>query len=268
MSEPLQAVPCPLCDYDLRGQHQMPEARCPECGSVFAWPDLIDPAKRLHPFVFEHHPRRNVRSVARTLLATVKPATFWRSLHPAQPSRPRRLVLYWLICCAPLAAALLVRYADDAVERYQLTSTQRTMMLALMPDHEAQALVRQYGSVQAYLDCYWPMPPSWAFFVSAFQGWKPFYGGGERGAAGWMTVTLAMLLALPLMIVGVMRLLRTTMQQARVGTAHLARVAIYCADVFTWLNVALLLGSLINAWVAHRSIARLPFGVPSRRVYL
>ena len=92
--DPEAPVPCPMCDYDLRGQ---PEPRCPECGYRFEWPQLPDPALKRHPYLFEHHPRRNVRSFVRTLLGGVLPRRFWRSLRPSQPSAPRRLVLYWVL---------------------------------------------------------------------------------------------------------------------------------------------------------------------------
>ena len=44
---------CPLCEYNLRG---LIEPRCLECGYRFEWPDLLDPRRRLHPYLFEHHP--------------------------------------------------------------------------------------------------------------------------------------------------------------------------------------------------------------------
>src|SRR4051794_13009935 len=66
-SDPL---PCPLCDYDLRG---LTEPRCPECGYWFDWSDLIDPTKRRHPYLFEHHSRRNVWSFFRTMLGGLRP---------------------------------------------------------------------------------------------------------------------------------------------------------------------------------------------------
>jgi DNA-directed RNA polymerase subunit RPC12/RpoP len=41
-------VACPLCGYDLRA---LTEPRCPECGYAFTWPDLVDPARRPHPYL-------------------------------------------------------------------------------------------------------------------------------------------------------------------------------------------------------------------------
>src|SRR4051812_24212148 len=88
-------VLCPLCDYNLRG---LTEARCPECGAKFDWEELRDPTRRMHPYLFEHHPERPFDSFVRTLLAGFRPGRFWKTLFPSQPSRPRRLMLYWMIC--------------------------------------------------------------------------------------------------------------------------------------------------------------------------
>ena len=89
-----EEVHCPLCDYNLRG---LIEPRCPECGFKFAWPDLLDPTKRRHPFIFEHHPERNLWSAWKTTTAMLRPRRFWSSLRPSQPSNAKRLFNYWLI---------------------------------------------------------------------------------------------------------------------------------------------------------------------------
>src|SRR3954447_11621018 len=92
---------CPLCTYDLR---RLIEPRCPECGYRFEWDELRDPARRLHRYLFEHHPERNAWSLVCTFLGGLRPRRFWAQLHPAQPSRSRRLLVYWLV----LAAVCLV----------------------------------------------------------------------------------------------------------------------------------------------------------------
>jgi hypothetical protein len=96
-------IPCPLCEYDLRG---LAEPRCPECGYRFEWDELRDPRRRFHPWLFEHHPNRNKWSFYRTLTGGLAPAGFWSTLYPTQPSRPRRLLAYWGLTALPLAAAV------------------------------------------------------------------------------------------------------------------------------------------------------------------
>src|SRR5687768_5496500 len=88
-----EPVCCPLCDYDLRG---LAEPRCPECGYRFTWPEVLDPARRVHPYLFEHYPHRSAWAFLRTLLGGLRPRRFWTGLLPAQPGRPRRIVDYWL----------------------------------------------------------------------------------------------------------------------------------------------------------------------------
>src|SRR5215213_6018623 len=95
LASPAAEILCPLCDYNLRG---LIEPRCPECGFAFSWEELSDPQRRVHPYAFEHHAERNLWSFRKTLLGGLRPGRFWRTLFPTQPSRPRRLILYWLIC--------------------------------------------------------------------------------------------------------------------------------------------------------------------------
>lgn len=85
---------CPLCDYNLRG---LIEPRCPACGYRFAWSDLLDAHRRIHPWLFEHHPESNIRSYLATVRAVQRPSKFWPTLHPAQPSRPGRMLAFWLV---------------------------------------------------------------------------------------------------------------------------------------------------------------------------
>src|SRR5688500_14282446 len=83
---------CPLCGYSLRGlSAAVPESpRCPECGYRFQWPELLAARQYLHPYLFEQHPERNVRSFLRTLFGGLRPRRFWASLHAAHAVRPRR----------------------------------------------------------------------------------------------------------------------------------------------------------------------------------
>src|SRR5205823_1819790 len=94
-------VACPLCDYNLRGLNS---PRCPECGFGFKWKEVLDLTRQKHEYLFEHHPERNFWSLWRTIVGGLWPERFWTTLHPAQPSRPWRLLIYALviICIATL----------------------------------------------------------------------------------------------------------------------------------------------------------------------
>src|SRR5688572_3879237 len=87
-------VICPLCEYNLRG---LTEPRCPECGYRFEWHDVFNSDRYQHPFLFEHHPERNIWSFVRTLVGTLLPVRFWESVQPTLPLRARRLIIYWLL---------------------------------------------------------------------------------------------------------------------------------------------------------------------------
>jgi len=84
-------IECPLCGYNLRG---LSEARCPECGSQYTWGELLDPRRRTHPYLFEHHPERNAWSFWRTFVGGLNPQAFWTTLHPMQPTSRKRMSLY------------------------------------------------------------------------------------------------------------------------------------------------------------------------------
>src|SRR5262245_51548252 len=108
-----EELTCPLCDYNLRG---LADPRCPECGYAFAWPDLIDPTRRRHPYLFEHHHKRNIWSFFKTLFGGLRPRRFWTTLNPAQPSRPFRLAIYAVITCCFLMLPPLMAIVPAIVE--------------------------------------------------------------------------------------------------------------------------------------------------------
>src|SRR5437763_13596735 len=93
-------VHCPLCEYNLRG---LVEPRCTECGYRFAWPELLDNRGRWHPFLFEHHSDRNLKSLLKTFIAGWMPRRFWSTLTARHQIKPNRLRTYaMLTIIAPL----------------------------------------------------------------------------------------------------------------------------------------------------------------------
>jgi len=113
-------IHCPLCQYNLRG---LIEPRCPECGFRFAWFEVLDPRRRQHDFLFEHHPERNIVSFFRTLIAGLRPRRFWTALHPFQRISAARLRLYALLTVLPCVVAFsLISRFEIARARYFLPS--------------------------------------------------------------------------------------------------------------------------------------------------
>ena len=100
-----EEIRCPLCDYNLRG---LKRPRCPECGYLFHWPEILDPTRRIHRYLYEHHPEREFRSIAQTILGSLRPVRFWKSLHAAQLVNSSRLLSYWRITLLGAALALCI----------------------------------------------------------------------------------------------------------------------------------------------------------------
>jgi hypothetical protein len=132
-------LPCPTCRYNLRMLHT---PRCPECGIVFRWQELLrvlcprcgqslgdldsdncsgcelalnwaallDDAIPLPGPLYEYSPHP-VRAALRTAVAVLMPRRFWRSRPLELPAVPKRLRAYrrkaWSLGIAGLLVGLL-----------------------------------------------------------------------------------------------------------------------------------------------------------------
>ena len=246
-----------MCRYDLRG---LAEPRCPECGYAFVWEDLTDPARRLHPYFFEHHPERPAWSFVRTLLGGLRPRRFWGSLNPAGPARPRRMVAYWLIVLLAALPGLALLYATAAVRLSVQNRASRTGMTNYygLPGNAAERKKweRDTGmTLPQYLQRYLPLPPSPRFFGAVF------------GAPVVVPVVMPLLMWMlwPWVTAALLRLvLWSTLRQAKVRAIHLLRCGVYCSDTFLWVwLVAAGVGAVftydaLNAPAATASLAPVP----------
>jgi hypothetical protein len=207
---------CPLCDYNLRG---LQEPRCPECGHRFAWRDLTDPRRRKHPWLFEHHPDRNLWSFWKTARGGLRPLRFWSSLSPAQPSRPRRLVLYWCIAATigllGPASPYLAVWGQSALRARQAPAPYQ--YLARLP----AGGVRWVTTTRA--------PPPALDLEDAFEIVGPGYLASAAWAVAWPWFT-----CLTLMV------FRVSMRRARVKTVHVLRCVVYSSDPMIWAGIAML----------------------------
>src|SRR4051812_30024329 len=153
----LDDVPCPLCTYNLRG---LTDPRCPECGYTFSWPALFEARRTVHPYLFEHHPKRNVRAFLRTSLATLLPRRFWRSLSAAHPVGVRRLIFYWFLASLPLVTILIAAVSINAWLYRERIALQARQTLAFYqsltpasPGYgDAPEILKRYGSFKAFVD--------------------------------------------------------------------------------------------------------------------
>jgi hypothetical protein len=208
-------IVCPLCDYNLRG---LAEPRCPECGYRFQWRDLLDSKRREHPYIFEHHPQRNVWSFVRTAIGGLRPWKFWSSLRPDQTSRPKRLVMYWgmsmLIVLSLMVVACTALYADE-------TARHNASRILLLPAR-GTALRLPRG---AYLTR--PVAPRSYLDWNAFR--HSFVYEGPPFLVFWVAC-----LAWPWLTLAILMIFRVSMRRAKVKTVHVLRSVLYSSDAFIW----------------------------------
>ncbi len=225
-------VLCPLCEYNLRG---LSEARCPECGYRFEWDVITDPAARPHPFAFENHPERNVRSFFRTLWGTLTPTRFWKSLSPTQPSRGGRLAGYAVICSVFTlmvvvgfwywAAASEWRYTEQRLSR--LSTYQRFSYGAGSPTNlPPTPLIVQMSAVEKWR--------------SACEMWS--YRPDLRG----LLVLSVLWLIWPWMTLLSLAVFQISMQRAKIKTIHVARSIFYSFDAGAWLGMIVVMAGAVS----------------------
>lgn len=131
LPDPQRATPleCPRCGYDQSAipptwTRQCPvEGQCSECGLVFPWRDIFDPMRGIPRWSFEHVPRKKKRTLFlaafRTLLRSLLPWKFWRTVELRWPVRPPRLVVYTILtACLVLYFGQLTFEAVSSLWRY------------------------------------------------------------------------------------------------------------------------------------------------------
>ena len=222
-------VPCPLCYYNLRG---VAEPRCPECGYTFAWRDLLDPERRRHPYLFEHHPRWNAWSLWRTFVGALRPRMFWRELRPAQPSNRRRLLLYWFLTSLLALAVPLGMIGTGLVQSAVHTRGMRAYYAATG------------RMTQGLLDINYPPPSQFKFYRRHFAQY--------RGRALERLLTMAgVYAAWPWMTFLALMIFQASMRRAKVKPVHVMRCVTYTFDAIGLFSWALLLtfGLVVAAWL-------------------
>lgn len=195
-------IECPLCGYNLRG---LSEARCPECGGVFAWRDLLDPQRRHHAFLYEFHPEAGLRSFLRTLMAGVNTLRFWRSVHPVLPIHVRRLYRYLFVVFAFMFASFV--FGQFAIVSWQAGRTWWWRGTQF--------------SGNAYLPWTWTVNDLWIVLG---------YNSHLANVLVWFAATF-----------GAMLVFQGSMRRRRIRWTHVFRCLVYSSDVFVWLTVVLLL---------------------------
>lgn len=233
-----EEILCPLCEYNLKG---LTEPRCPECGYTCEWQDLLDPNRRLHRYVFEHHPQRNYRSFWQTTAGVLRPRRFWRSLQPMQPSNPRRLVLYWVLAMLlayglfEVVVAGCVYHFDIGPQFVRNRGNQRAMIAWYkglpQTDPKRVNVVRNFGSVEKAAEYYYPTRLSWQTILGVFQDAFRMY---------WPALTHPLPLVLwPWLMFTTLMIFRWSMRRARVRPIHVLRCCLYTCGTVVWLALVI-----------------------------
>ena len=212
-------VPCPLCEYNLRG---LTDPRCPECGYRFAWAEVLTP-RPTHPYLFECHPERNVWSFARTQAGGYRPRLFWATLQPAIRIRPMRLAAYWTLSVALPVAGVGLAAGRAAVDVKARNGSQRRTALTWT--------VASPSQLAATIARYDPPVTSWRFRDQVV----------DRLRWGGSGVVLVAVLAWPCVTFATLQVFAVSMRRAQVRRAHVARCAIYSCDI----GVAAALATLV-----------------------
>lgn len=220
-------VVCPLCEYNLRG---LTEARCPECGYRFDWADVTNPDKRLHSYLFEHHPERNIRSFFRTLWGTLRPIKFWSSLSPSQPSRPGRLAVYWLLSSALLFTAVLSQWICAIVNLWNSSKW---------------TYYTPYGINTS------PAVTPFSFqhlFITAQLAWRR-----DEGLEVIFDLSIFWL-CWPLLTFLALSIFQVSMARAKIKTIHVLRCLCYSFDAGAWLGILIGALAILYLWLPNIAI--------------
>lgn len=191
---------CPLCDYNLRG---LTEPRCPECGYQFDWPSVLDPDKKKHPYLFEHHAERNIWSFLQTLLHSLEPGRFWTALQPTHHFRAGRAILYWaLYALTPLLPAGVAVF--EAVRAQMLMPVFRRLPWAAPPTLSFKLVLRSVG--------------------------------GRIGVYA-ILVSVALVACWPWLNYLALMIFQQSMRRAQVKSSHVLRCVIYSGDLIFWYSL-------------------------------
>jgi hypothetical protein len=235
---PDESLACPLCEYDLRGQV---EPRCPECGYRFTWDELRDPARRLHPYLFEHHPERNVWSFFRTLVGGLRPRQFWGTLLPTQPSRPGRLAVYAIIIALSFVAPAALNVARVIESQWTMMAQQRAAYAQSLARFGLRAAARINLAAPPPGPTVISPPPTTQQLLNATTPAPSFRAVLRQPyVANWIERTVihsAVPMAWGGLTLAAMMIFQVSLRRARLRPVHLVRCVVYSGDLLLWVYV-------------------------------
>jgi hypothetical protein len=210
------ALCCPLCEYNLRGLDQ---PRCPECGFAFSWSELIRGLLELHPYLFEHQPKRNLWSFWQTYWRDSFPRRFWKSVSPAQTVRLPRLLFYWGVTNLVVPLVLVFVFVSNTLDA--ANGTPSTIHSYLRP---------RYGAVPAL---------SSPIMSSVQLAWQDTIWDFQRTSVVLSVLTM---LAWPVFTLAALLVFSQSMRQAKIRKRHVLRAVVYGCDFGFAASILVFLG--------------------------
>jgi hypothetical protein len=187
----------------------------------------------VHPYLFEHHPERNIRAFFRTMWGTLRPVKFWESMSPAQPSRPKRLIIYWGFSSLLLLLFLVTMWVRAVVALWDLNG-----YLVFIP--------ARYGQIPVNVPIQTlPSPFSWAHFweISAFALRRhEGFNFAIFLTVSWIIWPWLMFLALSVF--------QISMRRAKIRGIHVIRCLVYSYDIGAPLALVASAVTLLSFWVS------------------
>lgn len=215
-------VKCPLCGYNLRG---LVEPTCPECGYHFEWDRVLHVGKYVHLFLFEHHPKRNLRSFFRTQFRFFRKPPFWKTIDPAHAVKVPRLLVYWAIGAVamflPIAAGIIYAAVSDHLQIYYRGWGQVSLG-SLLAHYASRSIVRDTAP---------------------------------------LCITVAVY---PLLTFVSLLIFQQSMRRAKVRAVHVLRCAIYSGDVIFWFGLyvtAVIMWGMSEDWMGVQFFPWLAIGL-------
>jgi hypothetical protein len=172
------------------------------------------------------------------MLGGLRPRRFWSSLKPSQPSRPRRLVLYWVLAAALMPVAYgagvmwtAVRYANthEAIRKSELMSvTQYFARYGSVPGAGVDIPVT--AGPQQWLDLHLPPVGTVGYLRHVFEN-------SYRAGLDDDIESAVIVVAWPWLTLATLMIFRASMRRAKVNSVHVLRCTLYCCDATAWLGM-------------------------------
>jgi hypothetical protein len=168
------------------------------------------------------------------LIGGLRPARFWSSLKPSQPSRPGRLVLYWVLTSLLLPVAYAGLFVRKAVSFAPQHEASRAAMLrwAQQFANPQQGWgpndIVQAGGPQAWVDRQRPPVGTLAYVRFVFDH---YFASDVSNQLRIVTLYLAW----PWLTLTALMIFRASMRLAKVRAVHVLRCTLYSCDAAPWL---------------------------------